>query len=93
VYINLEPHVGTSRTGKKVELDQFRIFVDGVSVGYVGKKPGSPINLTKRLSDAEKAEILGAVRWQTQSEPSHVSEPPLPRQAMDETDAGDEDQA
>lgn len=44
--IELRPHVGKSMaSGRVIDLQQDRIFVDGQHVGYVARQAGAPINL------------------------------------------------
>jgi hypothetical protein len=63
---------------RKVEIDlnQDMIFCDGEHVGYVGRKPTSPICLIEHgLPEAKKDAIQAAVKAKYGGEPVKVAEP------------------
>lgn len=71
--INVIPHVGRKKNGEEVVLDQFQIMVNGVRVGYCGRKPGMPISLIKQVDDATKQQISEAVKKAIKGEPGKVA--------------------
>ena len=77
VQVLLKPHLGISIARKKeVDLQQDMIFCDNEHVGYVGRKPTSPICLIEHgLPEAKKDAIQAAVRAKYGGDPVKVAEP------------------
>ena len=73
--IEVIPHVGRKANGEEVVLDQLQVMVSGRRVAYCGTKVGSPINFIRPVSDAEKTEIVEAVKKAIKGEPGKVSIP------------------
>ena len=89
--IELRAHTGFNcATRREEDLGQDRILVDGQVVGYVGRKPGAPINLIyPKLPEVTKEEIRRAVIAKYGGEAQRIAEPvELP----DEDEEYDEDE-
>jgi len=85
----LTPHVGQHlATKKEVDLNQDRIFVDGNQVGFVARKPDSPICLLRPDFDQElKDAVEAAVRAKYGDQPRKIAEPvPIPEEDLDDDD-------
>lgn len=66
VKLHVHEGVDTRHGGKSVVGDvhgpQYRVYVDGIGVGYVGSRADAPVLLTEtRFSDAELEEIRSKV--------------------------------
>lgn len=88
--IELQPHRGKHIvTRQEVDLGQDRIFLNGLMVGYVSRKPGAPVCLIERLNAETQAAIKAYVAKERGAEPSKVAMPPaVPvAEAVVETDA------
>ena len=59
-----------------IDVGQWRVMLDGRCVGYVCDAPGSPLNLSERLSGYVQEQLRLAVVEQLGSTPKLVSEPP-----------------
>jgi len=57
--VSLTPHKGVNVHGVEEYLNQFRIWVNGTAVGYVGDHPGAHINV---IYDWYPAEILTEIK-------------------------------
>jgi hypothetical protein len=93
VQVLLKPHIGTSLKRKvEIDLNQDMIFCDGEHVGYVGRKPTSPICLIEHgLPEAKKDAIHAAVKAKYGGEQVKIAEPvPLPEGFGEETEDEDE---
>ena len=93
VQVLLKPHIGTSLKRKtEIDLNQDMIFCDGEHVGYVGRKPTSPICLIEHgLPEAKKDAIQAAVKAKYGGDPVKVAEPmALPEGFGEETEDEDE---
>lgn len=75
--IELRPHRGVNlATRRETDLGQDRIFVDGVGVGYVARKPDAPINIVERgLGPDVHAAIGAAVQAKYGGQAALLSEP------------------
>ena len=93
VQVLLKPHIGRSlRRNTEIDLNQDMIFCDGEHVGYVGRKPTSPICLIEHsLPESKKDAIQAAVKGKYGGEAVKIAEPiPLPDELL-ETDEDDEE--
>lgn len=89
--IELKPHIGKSLASRRdVDLGQDRIFLDGEVIGYVGRKPNSPINLIFHgLPEATKTAVQEAVQAKYGGSAAKVSEPvPLPEEPSEDEAEG-----
>ena len=62
--IELKPHKGIQRSifgPIEVEHNQWMIYANGLHVGYVGKDPGSPINIFAELPKSMLLELKKCV--------------------------------
>lgn len=99
--VTFEPHVGKHfHTGEKVEHDQYYVRIDGVHVGYVGKKKGRPVNFIKQMTSAELVAVKDAVNrelgWDPKtSQPIEIPESVMrqlrAQQGQDVDEEGDDD--
>lgn len=95
----LEKHIGKEKNRHgvlvDVEIDHWQIMFRGVRVGYVGKKPGSPVCLIRHYPDSFHDEVRAFVS-QHNGEPSKISQPPKPevlaayQSEIDDDEEGDE---
>jgi hypothetical protein len=78
----LKPHIGKEKNRYgilvDVEIDQWQIMFRGIRVGYVGKKPNSPICLIRHYPASFHAEVRQFVASATNGEPSRITQPPRP---------------
>jgi hypothetical protein len=93
----LVPHIGKEKNRHgilvDVEMDQWQIMFRGVRVGYVGKKPGSPVCLIRHYPESFHKEVREFVAQQN-GEPSKISQPPKPEVLAaykDEDEEGDDE--
>ena len=90
--IELKPLIGKNvATGKAADTGQDRIFLNGKHVGYVQRKPNSPIALIVNTLDAEtKQSIQDAVAAQYGGETRPMGEPvDIPDEVLDDDDDDD----
>jgi len=93
--VELKPHEGIAigTKDKVVKHDQWRVFVDGVGVGYLSFRPGSKVCLIERFSPIDIEEIERQVFALTKSDPGKsVTAPDVPEELLntsteDETDS------
>lgn len=94
VDIEFVPHIGTTKIGGelvKEELDQFEIYLGKKRLGFIGKKPGSPICFTERFPAAVQDAVKEAVlRLHGESSDSH--QPPNPDAVRRANEANEEDE-
>lgn len=77
MFVSFEPHTGIDRrTGLPIDFGQDRVFVDGVEVGFIGRKPGSPMNFIVRADGTVKAAVVAAIVQRWRRAPAKVSMPP-----------------
>ncbi len=76
--VSLEPHTGVSLVDKTKTVDhqQYRVRVDGVTVGFVGFADNAPVNLTKTFPPDVAAMILDRVAELKNGSPQAVNIPP-----------------
>lgn len=75
--IELRPHVGLDvRTKQPVDLEQDMVFLDGRHVGFVGRRPGAPVNFVERLPGSTVQAVLDHVERAREQAPQRWSEPP-----------------
>lgn len=95
VDIAFKAHIGIQKLGGQqveVDLDQYQIFLGTKRLGFIGKKPGSPICFTERHSVAVQDAVKAAV-FHFHGEESKSHQPPNPdavRRANEEE--GDEEE-
>lgn len=80
VDIAFKSHIVKQKIGGKEiehELDQYQIFLGAKRLGFIGKKPGSPICFTERFSVAVQDAVKAAV-LQLHGEESKSHQPPNP---------------
>ena len=81
--VKLHEHEGKdTRTGKTVVVGdrygpQYRVYVDGIGVGYIGSQPNAKVLLTEtRFSEAERENIRRQVAELRGCEVGEVKQPP-----------------
>ena len=87
--VELKQHKGQSvgRSGRTIIVPQYRIYVDGQAVGYIGWKPGSIIKLTRRYGPIELKEISKQVAALLEcDEPATAIPPELPQNLPEQQD-------
>ena len=66
-----------AKRDKVVTIQQYKIFVDGHCIGYVGWKPGASIQLIERVSPQTKKEISQRVaELKNEKTPPKANMPP-----------------
>ena len=69
--------------GTVVVLQQYRVFVDGVGVGFLGFEPGAKLCLVERFTPIEAAEIERQVQALTKQEKvTSVQAPDVPEELL-----------
>lgn len=61
IVVELTDHVGTSVDGRRVDLGQYIVMVDGQHVGYLPKVDNAWLACIVALDDYQQAEIMKAV--------------------------------
>lgn len=75
--IDLRPHVGFTREGRKVQHAQDMIYLNGLHVGYVGHLTGAAVNLIRPVDEATKEAIVQRVAELRGAAPQKVVEMPI----------------
>lgn len=76
---------------EKVVHDIWQIMDAGVRVGYVGKKPGSPVTLIRRYDDDYRAAVAAFVEKELGKAPEVKQPTPMPPPPAAEQDESDDD--
>lgn len=62
--VELTPHVAKMNTPvgpDEVKFQQWFVSVNGTHIGYLGFKPGSPLNIIRHLPEATREKVVKAV--------------------------------
>lgn len=76
--VELRDHVAKNVITKKLtSLNQFKVYLDGKRVGFIGKHEGAKLCLVRQFDDMTRVELELQVGWQLGRNVSSVQAPSI----------------